>query len=122
MKDLDSQVRLASGTNVLLGLILCAVPWLFGDTSAYRSLTINSMATGALSMMCGGLRVRWPHRALPLSITNVGLGLWTLIASVALNYSLGFWHLWTNITIGVALIVFGMWSISAKLSGDRSAR
>lgn len=122
MGSLDSQVRLASGINVLLGLLLCAAPWVYGDTSAHRTLTINSTATGAAVLLCGALRVRWPHRALSLSVTNVGLGLWTLIAPVAFDLSLGPAHLWTNISIGVALIVFGTWSISAKLSGDRGAQ
>lgn len=118
-RDLDWQVRLASGFNLLLGLILCGVPWFFRDTSVYHTLTINSMATGALIMVCAGLRVRWPHRAVVLSAANVALGLWTLIAPVAFDYSTRRGHLWTNIVIGVALMVFGMWSISAKLSEQR---
>lgn len=56
--DLSSQVRLASGVNVLLGLLLCAAPWLFGDSSAYRLLTLNSTVTGALVIVCAGLRLR----------------------------------------------------------------
>jgi hypothetical protein len=122
MSDLDSQVRRASGINMLLGILLCAAPWVYGDTSAYRTLTINSMATGAAALVCGALRTHWPHRALSLSVINVALGLWTLIAPAAFDLSLGRAHLWTNISIGVALVVFGTWSISAKLSGDRTAR
>jgi hypothetical protein len=117
--DLDRQVRLASGFNLLLGLILCIAPWFFSDTSAYHALTINSTATGALVMLCAALRVRWPHTAVVLSVANVALGLWTLIAPVAFDYSTRRVHLWTNIVVGVALMVFGMWSISAKLSEQR---
>jgi hypothetical protein len=119
IRDLDRQVRFASGFNWLLGLALCIAPWFFRDTSAYHSLTINSMATGALIMVCAALRVRWPHRGLTLSAANVALGFWTLIAPVAFDYSTRRGHLWTNIVIGVALMVFGMWSISARLSEQR---
>jgi peptidoglycan/LPS O-acetylase OafA/YrhL len=118
--DFGAQVKLASGVNALLGLILIASPWLCGDAWQYHGITFNNIVTGAVIAICGAVRMYWPHRAVGLSVVNIGCGLWTLIALAAFGYDVHPWHLWLNIIVSVALMVFGLCSVSAKLNESRS--
>jgi hypothetical protein len=117
--DFDAQVKLASGVNALLGLILIVSPWLCEDAWQYHGITLNNIVTGAVIAICGAVRMFWPHRAVGLSVVNIGCGLWTLIALAAFGYDVNPWHLWLNIIVSVTLIVFGLWSVSAKLNASR---
>ena len=118
--DFASQVKLASGVNALLGLILIASPWLCGDAWRYHGITFNNIVTGAVVAICGAVRMYWPHRAVGLSVDNIACGLWTLVALAAFGYDVNKWHLWLDIIVSVALMVFGMWSVSAKLNEQRN--
>jgi hypothetical protein len=43
-----------------------------------------------------------------------------LVALAAFGYDVNKWHLWLDIIVSVALMVFGMWSVSAKLNEQRN--
>jgi hypothetical protein len=111
-----AQVRIASGINVVLGLLLIASPWALGYVSTeIGSIVLNSVVVGALIVVCGVTRVAFPYRIEALSGANIALGFWTLISPLVYGYTMETTQLWSSILIGVAIMIFGVWSGSTTL-------
>jgi SPW repeat len=115
-----AEVRVASGINVVLGLLLVALPWLMGYVSTeIGSIVINGVVVGSLIVVCGAIRVFSPLRIAALSGANIALGFWTLISPLVYGYVYGYTlearQMWSSIFIGLAIVLFGALSGSITL-------
>jgi hypothetical protein len=80
------QARIASGTNVVLGIWLIASPWVFGYSG--RAPVLNSVLVGMLIAMLATLRLAAMHQSAGLSAMNLLLGFWTIVSPWASGYAI----------------------------------
>ncbi len=115
--DRSTQVRLASGINLLLGLSLMATPWVFGEIRVGydTSPDVSCFVIGTLLALFGGLRVCYPHHLAGLSGANVAFGFWTLAAPWTYGYSTESPQTLISVLAGAAIIAFGALSAFATL-------
>jgi hypothetical protein len=115
--DRSTQVRVASGLNWLLGLLLIATPWVFGQIRVGydTSPTVGCFVIGALLSVCGAIRFSWPHALPGLSEANVAFGFWTLVSPWTYGYAVQSPQALISVGVGIAAIGFGTWSVCATL-------
>jgi hypothetical protein len=120
-KDHISQVTLASGINVLLGVWLIISPWFYGYAAgpAPAGVALNNVIVGILIVICAALRSFSPDRKVFLSGINIVLAIWTLISPWIYAYGADGPLFWTNIIVGIVVIALAIWSGSATYV-DRS--
>jgi SPW repeat len=111
-KDHISQVTLASGINVLLGVWVIISPWFYGYAAgpAPASVALNNVIVGMLIVICAALRSFSPDRRVSLSGINIVLGIWTLISPWIYGYGVDGALFGTNIIAGIAVIALAIWS------------
>jgi SPW repeat len=89
-------------TNLTLGVFLAASPWLAleGDSAVMW----NAAACGAIIATAAGVALSKPSGG--AEWTNVGIGLWLLIAPWVLGFSLNLKAMWTSLPVcfGVAFL------------------
>ena len=105
----SSQVRFASGVNLVLGLWLIASPFIF----QHGSSGWNSIIVGAVIAILAWIRVANPNQATWLSWINVILGIWIFISPWVYGYSANAGALWNNLIVGAIIFIFGIWSALA---------
>ena len=113
------QIRIASSTNVLLGVLLGASPWLLSYASQDTDLTRNNVVVGALVVLCAALRALWPGAKAGFSGANLAFGLWTLISSWTFGQTLDLSYVWASLALGIAIMGFAAWSSNATLAAHR---
>jgi hypothetical protein len=116
--DRSTQVRIASGINLLLGLFLISIPWLFGEIRVGydTSPDLSCFVIGTFLTLSSALRVCSPHGLAGLSGANVAFGFWTLLSPWTYGYGTESVHTLISVIAGVAIVVFGTWSGCATLS------
>jgi SPW repeat len=115
------QVRIASGTNLLLGLFLAGSPWLFGDfhVGFDMSPTLSVVAVGVLVFICSATRISWPQQTAGVSGANIAFGFWTLTSPWVFGYSIDIAHAKISVIVGASIILLGALSYGATLHGQR---
>ncbi len=104
-----TQVRTASGLNILLGAWLIASPWVFSYGAAPMAFW-NSIAVGALIVIFAASRVTAPFAGSTLSWINTALGLWTIASPWIYRYGARTDALWDNVALGIAVAALAIWS------------
>lgn len=119
-ESLRTQVRWASGTNVVLGLWLIAAPFV---VLYYRDSTAaawNDVIVGLLVLSFAWYRSARPASGVGLSWANAVLGLWEAVAPFTLGYSGTTAAVWNDVVVGLAILVLATWSASSgSRLGDR---
>ena len=112
------QSRIASGSNVALGIWLIASPWVF-DYSG-RAPVLNSVLVGVLIAMIAALRLaslhQSAHRSAGLSGINLLLGFWTIVSPWANGYAVNKAAVANNIMVGVFVTALAIWSMRATVT------
>ena len=104
-----TQVRTASGLNILLGAWLIASPWIFRYGAAPRAFW-NSILVGALILTFAVSRFSAPFAVPGLSWINAGLGLWTIASPWIYHYATNGDAFWDNVALGLAVAALAFWS------------
>lgn len=110
----NSQARIASGTNVALGIWLIASPWVF-DYSGKAPL-LSSVLVGVLIAMLATLRLASLHESTGLSGINLLLGFWTIVSPWASGYAANKAAVANNIMVGVLITAFAIWSMRSTVT------
>lgn len=112
----STQVRIASGINVLIGLWLIIAPFAlaYESSQGYWNDIIVGILIGAFALMrfMGAFRAAW------LSWINVLLGIWLIIAPFALGYATARSH-WNDVIVGIIVAVLAAWSAFAGSPAGR---
>ncbi|WP_052056039.1 SPW repeat protein [Myxosarcina sp. GI1] len=108
---LVSQIRTASGLNLLLGFWLIIAPFLLRYAFP-RSIT-NDVTIGITIAILAAARLLGAYRAAWLSWFNAFLGLWLIIAPFALLYGSSS-ALWNDVIVGLIVLSLGVWSAMAS--------
>lgn len=106
-----SQIRWASGANILFGAWLFAAPWLLRYTEDLISW--NNTIAGAALMLLATLRFTRPLGRFWISWTNAVIGLWMIVAPFVLNCQQTTAQV-NNLTTGIAVFVAGAISGSVR--------
>jgi SPW repeat len=112
------QVRIASGTNVLLGLSLGASPWLMSYATQETDLTRNNVVIGGLVAICAALRTTWPGSKAAFSGANIAFGIWTLMSAWTFDRLDDQRYAWISAVFGIAIMGFAAWSSNATIVGQ----
>lgn len=113
--DSRSQIKSASGFNLLLGLWLIIAPFLLSyATSASRG---NDITIGIIVALLAAFRLLGVYRAAWLSWLNALLGIWLIIAPFVLRYGSSS-ALWNDVIVGLFIAFLGLWSATASRSGS----
>lgn len=108
-----SQVKKASGLNLLLGLWLVIAPFLLSyATSASRG---NDITIGVIIALLAAFRLLGAYRAAWLSWLNALLGIWLIVAPFILGYDSSS-ALWNDVIVGLFIAFLGLWSATASRS------
>lgn len=108
-----SQVKKASGLNLLLGLWLVIAPFLLSyATSASRG---NDITIGVIIALLATFRLLGAYRAAWLSWLNALLGIWLIVAPFILGYDSSR-ALWNDVIVGLFIAFLGLWSATASRS------
>jgi hypothetical protein len=89
-------------TNLVLGALLCASPWLASGGST--AITWNAVIFGAAIAIAAIVAIARPTVA--PEWTSVGLGAWLLIAPWVLGFSDDAVAGWTSLLIGILVAYF----------------
>lgn len=108
------QARIASGSNVALGIWLIASPWVFGYSG--RSPVLNSVLVGVLIAMLAALRLASLHQSAGLSGINLLLGFWTIVSPWANGYAVNKAAVANNLMVGVFVTALAIWSMRATVT------
>ena len=114
------QVRIASGTNVLLGLSLGGSPWLMNYATQEPDLSRNNVVIGGLVTISAALRTTWPGTKAAFSGANIAFGIWTLMSAWTFDRMDDQRYAWISLAFGVAIMGFAAWSGNATIAGQRS--
>jgi hypothetical protein len=110
-----SQVRSASGLNVLAGIWLIVAPFLLGYADTQAALW-NDIIIGIVVLIIASARASMPEKMPAASWLNAVLGAWLIIAPFALGYSEVGAGTWNDILLGIIVLVLASWS---ALAGQR---
>lgn len=108
-----SQIKTASGFNLLLGLWLVIAPFLL----RYATSTSigNDITIGIIIALLAAFRLFGAYRAAWLSWLNALLGIWLIVAPFILGYDSSS-ALWNDIIVGLFIAFLGIWSATASRS------
>jgi hypothetical protein len=110
----NSQARIASGTNVVLGIWLIASPWVFGYSG--RAPVLSSVLVGMLIAMLATLRLASLHQSAGLSAMNLLLGFWTIVSPWASGYAINKAAVANDLMVGVLVTALAIWSMRATVT------
>ena len=110
----NSQARIASGTNVVLGIWLIASPWVFGYSG--RAPVLSSVLVGMLIAMLATLRLAAMHQSAGLSAMNLLLGFWTIVSPWASGYAINKAAGANDLMVGVLVTALAIWSMGATVT------
>jgi len=109
--DDRSQIRLASGLNIIAGLWLIISPWVF--FYATPGGIWNSVIVGIIIAVLAAIRAFGAYNSAWMSWVNVVLGLWVVIAPFIFGYTTYAGRMWNNIIVGLIVAALGAWSAMA---------
>jgi hypothetical protein len=115
----DTQARIASGIDILLGIGLIASPWVFGYAAAGSAAVWNSEIVGAfIAILAAGNS--FSHRTRTgLNWINVLLALWTMISPLVYGYTSNTGGVGDNIALAILTAWFAIWSDDAMIAARK---
>ncbi|MGN6444767.1 SPW repeat protein [Amnibacterium sp.] len=113
-------VSASSGINVLAGLWLIVAPWVAGY-SGQTGATWNEVAVGVAVSLIGLCRMLAPISTMMLSLVNLVLGAWMIVAPWLPNLHTGVTALsvWNQVITGIVIAALAIWSASSSVAGTR---
>jgi hypothetical protein len=118
-RDLSTQIRTASGINIVLGIWLIISPWIYGFAHTAMNATTSSVIVGILVLIFGILRYNAPHTRTVLSWANLILGIWTLISPWIFRLTDSTAYVSNSVVVGILIGALAIWSGSATVSEHR---
>lgn len=112
----QTEVRAASGTDVLAGLWLIAAPFVF-NYSANGGSVWNDVTVGIVIALLAAVQVSEGRSSSWASWLNVGLGAWLIVAPFALGFPTGSAAMWNDIILGGVVGILALFS-ALTVSGD----
>jgi hypothetical protein len=109
-----SQIRWASGTNILLGIWLFIASLLL--VYPQPSIRWNDMIAGVVLSVLATLRYLRPVGRFRLSVINAGIGVWLIAAPFVLHCQHMMRQL-NDMTVGIVVFVAGVVSASVRSFG-----
>jgi len=115
-RNYTTEVKTASGINLILGAWLVASPWVL----IYGTMTgaWNCLVFGALIFVIGVIRVTSIPGPFSARV-NLVFGLWTIASPWIFGYATGTAAMWNSIVVGILVAVTALWSASASVRRDR---
>lgn len=104
-----SNVRTASGLNIVAGIWLIMAPFLVGYANLENAMW-NDIICGAIVAILAAIRVSTPLSNPWLSWVNVVIGIWLIIAPFILGYSEFPAPVWNDIILGIIIAGLAAWS------------
>jgi len=102
-------VKTASGLNVVAGIWLILAPFILGYANLVPAFW-NDVVVGILLVVLAGIRVANPNQYVGLSWTNLGLGIWLILAPFILDYAVYATPMWNDIMVGIVAACLAVWS------------
>jgi len=103
-----SQVRLASGLNVLVGIYLLIAGAIGGVT---RGSTTNAIILGIIVAILAASRA-FGSAGPWVAWINALIGIWMIISPWIYGYA-GHGWMWNSIVVGIIMLALGIWSATA---------
>lgn len=110
---MDSQVKVASGLNVLFGLWLIISPFVMGFSALSTAAMWDAIIVGIIVAVLAAIRFFNTDSSSALSWINALLGIWMIISPWIFGVAGMTGALWDFIIVGIAFLVFGVWSALA---------
>jgi hypothetical protein len=107
-----SQVRTASGLNILAGLWLILAPFVLGFSSLGGAMW-NSLILGAAIAGLAIIRVINPLSLAGLSWWNFVFGIWLLLSPFIIGFAGVESPTWNTVVVGVFVLAMAGWSALA---------
>ena len=104
-----TQVRSASGLDILAAIWLIIAPFALGFGGALRA---SSVLIGIIVGILDIIRVSMPMQMAWLSWVNAVLGLWVIVSPFGLGYTTS-GALWNSVIMGIIIAGLSIWSASA---------
>jgi len=114
-----SQVKMASGLNLIAGLWLIISPFVLGYTDLNNAMW-NSLIVGILVAAMAAARVAMPGHYPWMSWANVALGIWLIASPFIYSYprdGVGETAMWNEIVMGIIVAGLGLWSATQTHAG-----
>jgi hypothetical protein len=118
-RDLSTQIRTASGINLVLGIWLIISPWVYGYATTARNAMASSVIVGILVLIFGILRYSAPHSRTVLSWANLILGIWTLLSPWIFSFMTSTAYITNSVVVGILIAALAIWSGSATVAEHR---
>jgi hypothetical protein len=118
-RDLSTQIRTASGINLVLGIWLIISPWIYGYATTARNAMASSIIVGILVLIFGILRYNAPHSRTVLSWANLILGIWTLLSPWIFSFMTSTAYITNSVVVGILIAALAIWSGSATIAEHR---
>ncbi len=103
-----SQIKWASGLNIIAGIWLVISPWIFAYATGAGEW--NSIIVGIIVAVLAAIRAFGAYDAAWMSWVNVVLGIWVVIAPFVFGYATFPGRMWNNIIVGIIIAALGIWS------------
>lgn len=104
-----SNVKTASGINIIAGIWLIIAPFVIGY-QGLEAAVWNDIICGAIVLILAAIRVSTPLRNPWLSWVILLVGLWLIISSFVQGYAEFPSPVWNNIILGIIVAILGAWS------------
>ena len=113
-----SNVKAASGFNIIAGLWLIAAPFVLGH-AAVEAAMWNEILVGAVVLVLAAVRVANPDRFAGLSLVNLIAGLWLIAAPFVCGYADVGRAMWNDVIVGIVIAALAASSASMTNSFRR---
>lgn len=116
-----ANVRTASGLDILAGLWLIVAPFLLQFDFSTTALWNHLLVGAGVAILAASREFGEGYRHATPSWVNAILGLWLLIAPMALNYADVTDAFWNSIIMGLIVTTLALWSaLSTPRKADRA--
>lgn len=115
-----SQIRTASGLDVLIGTWVVLSPFILAFESGRA--TTNNVIVGGAMVLLAATRALGAHRAAWMSWVNAVLGLWLILSPWVLLFAGTYAPTVNNILAGLAVVGLATWSALATESAQTQER
>lgn len=116
-----TQVKTASGLNILAGLWLVLAPWALAYGTVEPALW-NSVIIGLAVAVLAIVRVGMPLQYEGISWINFVLGIWLILAPFILGFGAIELAMWNSVVVGVIVLALAAWSAVATRNAEGSAK